>query len=141
MPQSHERTWHPHLEVLDQEECRSLLGSRPVGRLGLSENALPVVLPVNFVVDEDRILFISDDGVKLRAAREGAVACLEVDSYDTMRHSGWSVLVTGRLAEIPPGPRRDRAEQMALQAWALPAARHYVELGIDLMSGRRIDVP
>src|SRR5687767_9942930 len=87
-------------EVLSDEECLRLLGREPVGRLGTTSGALPVVLPVNFALDGTRILFMTDPGLKLDAARNGDVACMEVDGYDRWSHRGWSVLATGRLREI-----------------------------------------
>ena len=38
------------LEVLSREECLSLMATVSVGRLGVSIDALPAILPVNFVL-------------------------------------------------------------------------------------------
>ena len=107
------------LEVLDEAECLRLLRREPVGRLGLTASALPVVLPVNFVVDESKLLFATDPGLKLDAAHAGDVACLEIDGYDRWTHTGWSVLATGRLAEITDPARVAKAERLPLQSWAV----------------------
>jgi hypothetical protein len=49
------------------------------------------------------------------------------------------VLATGRMkASTDPG-RRERARHLPLSPWAAPSASHYVELSIDLLSGRRIN--
>jgi len=128
-------------EVLDEDECLRLLDREPVGRIALTSGALPVVLPVNFVMLERTIVFASDPGLKLEAARAGQVACLEVDGYEVLDHSGWSVLATGRLAEIVDPERLSAARQLPLSPWALTAPEHYVELSIELVSGRRIRRP
>jgi uncharacterized protein len=128
-------------EVLDEDECLRLLDREPVGRIALTSGALPVVLPVNFVMLERTIVFASDPGLKLEAARAGQVACLEVDGYEVLDHSGWSVLATGRLAEIVDPERLSAARQLPLSPWALTAPEHYVELSIELLSGRRIRRP
>jgi nitroimidazol reductase NimA-like FMN-containing flavoprotein (pyridoxamine 5'-phosphate oxidase superfamily) len=128
-------------EILDEAECMRLLAREPVGRIGLTSAALPVVLPVNFVMLERTIVFASDPGLKLEAARAGQVACLEVDGYEVLDHSGWSVLATGRLAEIVDPERLTAARQLPLSPWALTAPEHYVELSIELLSGRRIRRP
>ena len=47
------------LIVLDQVECRRLLESHYVGRIGLSVAALPVIVPVNYAVDGDQIVICS----------------------------------------------------------------------------------
>src|SRR5687768_11729479 len=88
------------LATMEEAECRALLATASVGRVGLSIDALPVVLPVSFVVDGDRIVFCTGTGAKLQQALEGAVVCFEVDDIDRLHRSGWSVLATGRAAEI-----------------------------------------
>ena len=125
-------------EILDEDECLRLLEREPIGRIGLTSAALPVVLPVNFVMLERTIVFASDPGLKLEAARAGQVACLEVDGYEVLDHSGWSVLATGRLAEIVDRERLAAARELPLSPWAVSHPRHYVELSIELLSGRRI---
>lgn len=128
-------------EILDEDECLRLLEREPVGRVALTAAALPVVLPVNFVTLEHTIVFASDPGLKLQAARAGQIACLEVDGYDVHDHSGWSVLATGRLSEITDTNRLAAARQLPLSPWALSAPEHFVELSIELLSGRRIRRP
>lgn len=118
-----------------------LLAREPVGRIALTSAALPVVLPVNFTTIDDTIVFASDPGLKLEAARAGQVGCLEVDGYDVIDHSGWSVLATGRLSEITDPDRLTMARRLPLSPWALSDPQHYVELSIELLSGRRIRRP
>src|SRR5262245_27800005 len=116
------------LEPIDEAECIRLLERVPVGRIGLTADAPPVVLPVNFVVDtrcasrEHTIVFCTEPGLKLDAARRRSVACLEVDEYDGFGHSGWSVLATGRLAEITDPERVAWVRELPLRPWANRAA-------------------
>jgi len=131
----------PRLEILDEDECLVLLGREPVGRIGLAASALPVVLPINFALVERTIVFASEPGLKLEAARQGTVACIEVDGHDTLSHSGWSVLATGRLREITDPDRVAEARQLAVSPWAIPHPQFYIELDIELLSGRRINRP
>jgi nitroimidazol reductase NimA-like FMN-containing flavoprotein (pyridoxamine 5'-phosphate oxidase superfamily) len=126
-------------EMLDEDECLALLSREPVGRLGLTAGALPVVLPVNFTLDDRTIVFASAPGSKLDAAQAGVVACMEVDGYDVWSHGGWSVLATGRLTEITDTERLMQARQLPLSPWAVRDADHYIELKIELLSGRRIN--
>jgi nitroimidazol reductase NimA-like FMN-containing flavoprotein (pyridoxamine 5'-phosphate oxidase superfamily) len=131
----------PRLEILDEVECRQLLTREPVGRLALTAKALPVVLPINFVLVDETIVFATDEGLKLDAARQGTVACIEVDGLEKLRHGGWSVLATGRLREITNPERLAEAKLLPLSPWALARPQHYVELPIELLSGRRINRP
>src|SRR5436190_19795701 len=114
------------LEQLDDDACLQLLAREPVGRLALSSGALPVVLPVNFVLVERTIVFASDPGSKLDAARAGTVACFEVDGFDRWNHGGWSVLATGRLRELTDVRRLTEARELPLSPWALSHANHFV---------------
>lgn len=141
MTQPSTATKGSRLEVLTEDECLTLLRREPVGRLGLSSGALPVVLPVNFVLVDRTIVFASDNGLKLDAARQRTVACLEVDGYDRWQHSGWSVLATGRLGEITDPERLSEAHMLPISPWALTNPEHFVELEVELLSGRRISRP
>ncbi len=116
-----------------------LLDRESVGRLALSDGALPVVLPVNFKVADRTIVFASAPGLKLDAARAGVVACLEVDGFDTLSHSGWSVLATGRLDQITEPDQLAQARELPLSPWAIAEPEGYVRMPIEILSGRRIN--
>jgi nitroimidazol reductase NimA-like FMN-containing flavoprotein (pyridoxamine 5'-phosphate oxidase superfamily) len=129
---------HRDLAVLDREDCLGLLRDHYLGRIGLSVGALPVVVPVNYAVDDDRVLLCSEPGLKLEAARKGVVACLEIDDFDPLDHSGWSVLVTGRLDELTDPAEIRRAERLPLTPWTPMSDPHYMTLSTELVSGRRL---
>jgi nitroimidazol reductase NimA-like FMN-containing flavoprotein (pyridoxamine 5'-phosphate oxidase superfamily) len=126
------------LEVLAEHRCRELLTQASVARLGLSVDSLPVILPVNFVVDGDSIVFRTGSGLKLSAASAGDVACLEVDDIDLLGHGGWSVLVTGRLRELTDPDELEAARRLPLAPWWHRVDQRYVRLSMDLLSGRRL---
>src|SRR5690606_10684839 len=88
------------LEVLGREECMRLLASASLGRLGITTGALPTVLPVNFRLVGDQIVFRTGSGTKLDAATDNAVVAFEVDDMDPVWHTGWSVVVTGMAREV-----------------------------------------
>ena len=124
------------LEVLDRADCIRLLGSVSLGRIGITAGALPTILPINFRVDGDRILFRTGVGTKLDAATRGAVVAFEADDFDPMYHSGWSVVVTG-VARAVDDPD-DRALHTTPR-WAPGHDERLVEVSIDQVSGRRLD--
>jgi len=125
------------LEVLSSGECLDLLCTQAVGRVGLSVGALPVVLPVNFVVDGEHIILRTGFGTKLSAALRNAVVCFEVDDIDQRDQTGWSVLVTGTAHELV-GTDAAHAATLPLRPWPGSTADHLVAISIDLVSGRRI---
>src|SRR3954465_6042753 len=95
----------PELGPVDRERRVALIAAAPVGRLAvIGPNGAPHVVPVNFVVDMERIYFCSDDGVKLTAPRSQIVT-FQVDHVDVFRRVGWSVMVHGRAHEAAELPR------------------------------------
>src|SRR4051812_21845456 len=127
------------LEIMPADECVQRLRDASVGRLGLSAGALPIILPVNFAVHEASVVFCTEEGAKLSAARAGDVACLEIDDADAMSHEGWSVIVTGRLREITDPEELSAARRLPLAPWKPTAAPHHVALAMELLSGRRLN--
>src|SRR5215471_3780666 len=71
---------------LDRAECLRLLATVPVGRLIFTVNALPVVRPMNFLLDDEQVV--------VRTAA-GSIVAFEADQLDPATASGWSVTVTG----------------------------------------------
>jgi uncharacterized protein len=127
------------IQSLSSEECLQLLSTGSVGRIAVTRDALPVILPVNYAVDGGSILIRTTDGAILRAARAGgAVVAFEVDNLDARTMTGWSVLVTGTLREVTAVSAVLRAEQLPLVPWAGGERRHFVRITPGLLSGRRI---
>ena len=56
-----------HMEELDNSECRRLLAERHLGRLAIPDFGGPVIFPVNYVFDQDLVIFRTDPGSKLDA--------------------------------------------------------------------------
>lgn len=125
------------LRVLERDECVRRLASATIGRVGVSSGALPVVLPVNFLLDGDRILLRSGAGTKLSAALRDTVVAFEVDDFDPVDHSGWSVVVTGVSRVIDDEDELRRIESAPLAHWA-PSNGHVVAISTDLITGREL---
>ncbi|HVN49800.1 MAG TPA: pyridoxamine 5'-phosphate oxidase family protein [Acidimicrobiales bacterium] len=134
-PRAHD---HLGLDVLDPTECRDLLVATTIGRVGISVDALPVILPVNYRMLDDAILIRTAEGSKLSAAWKGAVVAFEIDDYDPLSHTGWSVLVQGTARVLTAPGELARARRMPLEPWAHPDEGAFVAISCDLMSGRRI---
>lgn len=127
------------MEELSRAKCLELMATVPVGRIGVSVRALPVILPVNFALVGENIVFRTIPGTKLDAATANAVVAFEVDSYAPDGTFGWSVLVQGVSSEIT-----DRGELLALasiplRSWALDdrTATRLVRIESSFISGRR----
>jgi nitroimidazol reductase NimA-like FMN-containing flavoprotein (pyridoxamine 5'-phosphate oxidase superfamily) len=126
------------LEILDRKECLRLLGMATLGRIGVSFGALPTVLPVNFRLVNDKIVFRTGIGTKLDAATCNAVVAFEVDDMDPLWHSGWSVVVTGVAREVTDPIELTALDEANIPRWAPTGDGRVVEVSIELVSGRRI---
>ena len=126
------------LEVLTEAEALQLLSTVPVARLGLSIGALPVVLPVNFVVDGKDIVVKTAEGSKLDAALRYSVVAVEADAIDPISHHGWSVLVQGTSRVLTLPGEIERARSLPLRSWASDDGDRFMAISIDMVSGRRI---
>lgn len=126
------------LELLSEEECRSLLGQARVGRVAVSVGEAPAVFPVNYMVAGEEILFFTAEGTKLSAAIANATVSFEVDHVDPFAATGWSVLVVGRARERTEPAVIVGARHSGLRAWASGDRFHLISVAMESLSGRRI---
>jgi len=122
------------LELLTEEDCRALLASGLIGRVGISVGALPAILPVNYSVVDGDILFRTGEGQKLRAALDHTIVAFEVDHADPLSHEGWSVLVVGVAEEVFDVP----GSLAGPVPWARGERDHLVRIRPEMISGRRL---
>lgn len=121
------------IEIVDADECLRLLRGRQVGRLGIVVAGEPLILPVNYTVLEERIVFRTAPGSKLDLGPR-APACFEVDEFDESMSTGWSVLVAGHLEEIDAG----EAGGADVTPWAPGTRDHWMRLLPGRVTGRRV---
>ena len=84
----------------------------------MSVRALPVILPVGYVVAGERVVFRTAPGAKLDAAVHRSVVAFETDRYDPAGDWGWSVLVQGVASEISGVAELDEARAMLGRDWS-----------------------
>ena len=126
------------LEVLSRQACLGLLAASRLGRVVITDMALPAAFPVNYVLAGDDIVFVTSPGSKLEEATDGQVVAFEVDEIDPDSHLGWSVLVRGEAAVVTDG-----AELAGVHIPAGPGRGPYEDLEVirirsQLVSGRRL---
>ncbi|MGZ4692660.1 MAG: pyridoxamine 5'-phosphate oxidase family protein [Acidimicrobiales bacterium] len=127
------------LVILDQEQCYEHLREEPVGRLGFVDHAEPVILPVNYAVDGRSIVLRTGQGSKLSVALMAQPVCLEIDGWDVMSHTGWSVLVKGVAEAVDDPAVIDRLEQLPVRPWSRPdLRREWVRIMVEEVTGREI---
>jgi uncharacterized protein len=128
------------LEVLGRQECLALLGAAPIGRIVFTDRALPAVQPVSFVLSGGDIVIRTVPGSKLAAAARDAVVAFEVDDFDPVAGTGWSVVVTGQARVVSEAGELARLRALPLRVWASGERGHYLVITPELVSGRRIPV-
>lgn len=125
------------LRPLSARECLTLLRSTPVGRLVFTEDALPAVRPVNFVMDGGDII--------VRTSRTGAISKLtsevvafEIDDIDLETHTGWSVVAIGKAEPVADIDELVQLTDPDRRPWAPGERSHVLRIRVELLSGRRL---
>jgi nitroimidazol reductase NimA-like FMN-containing flavoprotein (pyridoxamine 5'-phosphate oxidase superfamily) len=128
------------VEIIEREECLRLLGREVIGRIGFVDRGQPEVLPVNYVLDGEDVVFRTAEGTKLRTLGRAAVV-FEVDRVDPADRSGWSVVVHGVAEQITVFDRvelRARAAALPIDPWAPGEKPHLVRIVPRTITGRRV---
>lgn len=124
------------LKDIPRDECLALLRSLAIGRVAVAlAGSPPLVVPVNYVVHREAIVFRTDPGTKLDLLRQAPVS-FQVDLIDPCHRSGWSVLVQGVADETA-----HLEVDVELQSWAGGDKRHWVRVTPAVITGRRIRLP
>lgn len=93
------------LEILNSDECIRRLESRGLGRIAVIVDGAPHVVPVNYAWFEGAIVVCSQPGTKmagLTGPGPDHEVAFEIDEFDLVDHSGWSVQVRGAAEQFEP---------------------------------------
>jgi uncharacterized protein len=129
------------LEPIPPAVCWNLLATATVGRIGLIVDGKPEVLPVNYAIDGESILFRTGEGTVLTQASLSVVA-FEADHFDPSDNSGWSVMVQGVARDIGDAvdPTSERLRQLTLVTWAPGGRLRWFHIKPGKVTGRRLAV-
>jgi hypothetical protein len=124
---------------LAPDECWNLLRGVSLGRVVFTMRALPAIRPVDHCIDGQTIVIRSHLGRAIagQAPGDGAVVCYEADDIDPLRHTGWSVIVTG-MARTVTDPATVTRYQRALQPWAAGAGDQVIAIEPETITGMRL---
>ncbi|NLT30395.1 MAG: pyridoxamine 5'-phosphate oxidase family protein [Propionibacterium sp.] len=120
-------------EALSEAECWELLRTQNVGRVAWSGDDGLLVLPVNYVLHDDRVVFRTIDGGALAALASGRTVAFQIDDIDTETQTGWSVLARG-ASGVPQ--THDAPDP---QPWVDDQRDLWVALTISEVSGRLVE--
>ena len=125
------------LEILDREECLRLLGTVTLGRVGVTIGALPVVVPINFKLVGDQVVFRVGVGTKLDTAIHNVVVAFEADDVKPVGGGGWSVSITGLAREVIDPHVINEMRQAHVARWMEWGADRFLAIPTDIVTGRR----
>ncbi|GLV78306.1 MULTISPECIES: pyridoxamine 5'-phosphate oxidase family protein [Streptomyces] len=125
---------------LGREESLELLTGVSMGRVGFTHQALPVIRPVNHLVNDDGDIVIrTHAGAVLLATASGSeVVVYEADQIDEATHTGWCVMATGTASRVtdPLALPRYRTE---LTPWIDTEMEHVVRIRAEFVTGYRLE--
>ncbi|WP_268812578.1 pyridoxamine 5'-phosphate oxidase family protein [Embleya scabrispora] len=76
------------------------MASEPMGRVIVSEGALPAVHVVPFALDRECVVFRTPPDSPLAKAALDTVVAFQTDRIDPTAHTGWTGTITGHASRI-----------------------------------------
>lgn len=128
--------------ILTVAECRELLGAHHFGRFGFVDyvGVFPSIIPVNYLLDGDKIVVRTDAGSKLAAALRGAPVAFEVDGVHVTHQVAWSVVVRGHAEEVTDKDTIAELKKTPLLAWHPGTKPRYIRINARQVIGRRLSI-
>lgn len=124
---------------LSTAESWTLLTEAVVGRLAVIVDNRPEIFPVNHLVDRGSVVFRTAAGTKL-AGCSGHWVAFEVDGYDTLTASAWSVVVKGQARQVNRLYDVLEVIELPLFPWYSAPKPHFIRIELDSITGRRFEV-
>jgi nitroimidazol reductase NimA-like FMN-containing flavoprotein (pyridoxamine 5'-phosphate oxidase superfamily) len=124
---------------LAPEVCRQLLDAGVMGRVALCTPDGPHIVPVNYSVVADSMVFQTTPYSVLGTSGRNSLVAFETDHVDYGSRHAWSVVVRGRCRWV------DEPDAVAAieatwppRPWAAGSRRLYLRLPLDEVSGRKL---
>jgi uncharacterized protein len=87
------------IDILTQDQCKQVLKTEVLGRIGCYANGKVYVVPVTYVFEGGYIYAHSKEGLKIHMMRKNPKVCFQVDRIENMVN--WrSVMVWGKYEEL-----------------------------------------
>jgi nitroimidazol reductase NimA-like FMN-containing flavoprotein (pyridoxamine 5'-phosphate oxidase superfamily) len=121
-------------QSLTEAECMCFLAGESIGRVVYTDGVLPTAFPVNYRLLNRSIVFRTKPTARVLMAGPDLYVSFEIDRFDELTHTGWSVLVTGRCRPLHPG-----IAETVLDTWASTHRGSLHGISIDVIAGRRLE--
>ncbi|HEY5978484.1 MAG TPA: pyridoxamine 5'-phosphate oxidase family protein [Microlunatus sp.] len=130
-----------HLVELSRSACDALLKRHAVGRVGFCGGAGPVILPVNYRLYNDQIVFrTSPSGTLSELCRRTPVA-FEIDGIDEAAVSGWDVLGRGFAESVRLEFPLTQLWRSGPAPWAAGTRNVFIAITLSSVTGRYVRGP
>lgn len=128
-------------QELSRSDCFDFLARHDLGRLAFVDDLGPIVVPVNYVLDQHELVIRTDEGAKLEASRRGVKVAFEIDGIDPAGKTGWSVLVRGEAVAVSDRDELERLRKLPVRPLAPGSRSHYIRVMPAVLTGRQILAP
>ena len=122
---------------LHPEECWEFLRGHEFGRLGFHLADEVHIVPINYAVDDNRLLFLTAEGSKLLGVTMNSDVAFETD--EIIDEHATSIIVRGRARQLV-GSAAWVADRLPLRPWVDTPKYIVVEITADEVTGRRFDL-
>ncbi|HET7397155.1 MAG TPA: pyridoxamine 5'-phosphate oxidase family protein [Intrasporangium sp.] len=125
------------VHVLSTEECWDFLRANEFGRLAFHLAGEVHLVPINYAVDRQRLVFLTAEGDKLLGVSMNSDVAFETDLVTEERAT--SVVVRGSARELE-GSEKYVVEQLPLRPWVNTPKYSAVAIEPVEVTGRRFDL-
>ena len=123
---------------LSRQECTTRLREAAVGRVAVCTPDGPVIIPVNYVMDDDTVVMRTAPYTLLAGHAWGKVA-FEIDELDHDMRRGWSVLVVGHASPVDDGDEIEASHLVdKLSPWAPGSRNMFIRITPQRITGRQV---
>lgn len=129
---------------LDEAECLRLISPGGIGRIAFHGRYDLTVLPVNYRMADNAILFrMSRDSVTGEDLRTGMAnadykVAFEIDDFNQASRTGWSVLVQGPAHHLDSEAEHAAALAVGVEPWPGGEKDHFIRITPTRITGRRV---
>src|SRR5262245_61685382 len=129
----------PKLRELSPAECGNLIAAGGVGRIATSTDDGPVILPVNFIVHTETVVFRTPAHGLIGRIGTASEIAFEVDRLDGQMREGWSVLLVGAMERVEdPDEAAAVVASADLEPWVGGVRNLVVRIRPRRVTGRRV---
>jgi len=130
-----------HFRELTRSECEELLQQHVVGRVGFCGGAGPLILPVNYRVHTDQVVFRTSAYGMLAELRRRTPVAFEIDGIDESAETGWDVLGRGTAEGVVEDHLLTELWGSGPIPWAKGTRNMFIAITLTSLTGRVVRGP